>query len=189
MSDGRISPHDAAELAAFFTACAGDLFGYGCVLARGDPAAADDLVQAAFASAGQAWPTLRGMAEEQRRDWLRRTLADIAVGRLRRGAALRDRLPRIEVRSRKVEAGPLEETFSPAALERCWQAITEMPEQQYAVALLRWQLDMKEAEIATVLGITGKTVSTHLHRARRKLLAQLGPDHPVTPGGQDGAPS
>jgi len=63
-------------------------------------------------------------------------------------------------------------------LERCWRIIQEMPERQHAVALLRWRLDMKEAEIAEILGMAETTVSTQLHRARRKLIAQLGPDHP-----------
>jgi hypothetical protein len=34
---GRISPDHAAELTAFFADGAGDLFGYACVLTRGDP--------------------------------------------------------------------------------------------------------------------------------------------------------
>ena len=55
-----------------------------------------------------------------------------------------------------------------------------MPERQHAVALLRWQQDMKESEIAAVLGIAEKSVSVHLHRARRKLIAQLGPDYPFS---------
>jgi DNA-directed RNA polymerase specialized sigma24 family protein len=52
-----------------------------------------------------------------------------------------------------------------------------MPKGQHVVAVLRWQLGMKEAEIATVLGIAESTVSAQLHRARRTLIEQLGPDH------------
>jgi RNA polymerase sigma factor (sigma-70 family) len=72
-------------------------------------------------------------------------------------------------------------------LERCWRIIREMPERQYAIALLRWQPDMKEAEIAAVLGVAEKTVSAQLYRARRKLIAQLGPDHPFTRDDPEGA--
>jgi RNA polymerase sigma-70 factor (sigma-E family) len=86
----------------------------------------------------------------------------------------RDRLPRIEARYRQVPAEPLEQAFSSIALERCWQIIQDMPERQHAVALLRWQLDMKESEIAAVLGMTEKTVSVHLHRARHQLITQDG---------------
>ena len=57
------------------------------------------------------------------------------------------------------------------------------------VAMLRWRLDMKEAEIAAMLGVAPKTVSAQLHRARRKLIAQLGPDHPFSRDDPEGAPS
>ena len=189
MKDGRISPHDAAELAAFFASYASDLFGYACLVTRGDRALSDDLVQAAFEAAGQAWHVLRCLPEERRRSWLRKTLANIAVTGFRREAAFRDRLPRIEVRYRKVEADPLDHAFSLIALERCWRIIQAMPERQHAVALLRWQLDMKEAEIAAALGMTEKTVSTHLNRARRRLITQLGPDHPFSSDDPEGASS
>ena len=63
-----------------------------------------------------------------------------------------------------------------------------MPERQHAVALLRWQQDMKESEIAAALGMAEKTVSAHVHRARRKLIAQLGPDYPFAGDDPEGAP-
>jgi DNA-directed RNA polymerase specialized sigma24 family protein len=49
------------------------------VLTRGDQALAHDLVQAAFEAAAMTWASLRGLADEQRRNWLYRTLANIAV--------------------------------------------------------------------------------------------------------------
>ena len=63
-------------------------------------------------------------------------------------------------------------------LARCFRA---------PIAMLRWQLDMKEAEIAALLGVAEKTVSAQLHRARRKLIMQLGADHPFTRGDGEGA--
>ena len=188
MSDGQISPHEAAELAVCFRTHARDLFGYACMLTRGDQARAENLVQAAFEAAGQAWPVLEYLAEDRRRDWLQRTLANIAVDGFRRETALRDRLPRIEAWSRKIQAdlpgrplrqAPPEQALSSIALERCWRIIQGLPQRQHAVALLRWQLDMKESEIAQVLGIDEKTVSVHLYRVRRKLLLQVGMHSPV----------
>jgi hypothetical protein len=38
--------------------------------------------------------------------------------------------------------------YSSIVLERCWQIIQGRPERQHAVAMLRWQQDMKEGEIA-----------------------------------------
>jgi RNA polymerase sigma-70 factor, ECF subfamily len=181
--DRTITPHDAAELAACFRAHARRLFGFACVLARGDQALADDLVQATFEAAARVWHTLRGLAEDQLRGWLRSTLANIAASGFRREAAFRDRLPQIEERYRDTQADPAEQAPSEPALssivlERCWRIIEAMPKGQHVVAVLRWQLGMKEAEIAAVLGIAESTVSAQLHRARRKLIEQLGPDHP-----------
>jgi RNA polymerase sigma-70 factor (ECF subfamily) len=113
----------------------------------------------------------------------------MAASSFRREAALRERLPRIEVRYRKTPPDPVEQAFSAIVLDRCWRIIQGLPDRQHAVALLRWQLDMKEREIATVLGMDGKTVSAHLHRVRRKLIAQLGPDHPFTRDDPEGASS
>ena len=189
MGDERITPHDADELSRCFAAHARELFGYACVLVRGDRALAEDLVQNTFEAAGRDWRVLGDLAVEQRRQWLRSTLGYIAASGFRREAAFRDRLARIEARYRKTPADPSEQAFSAITLERCWRIIREMPERQHAVALLRWQLDMKEAEIAAVLGIAEGTVSAQLYRARRKLIAQLGPEHPFTRDDPEGASS
>ena len=186
MSEGKISPREAEELAVCFEAQARDLFGHACVLTRGDQALAEDLVQAAFEAAGRSWQVLGDLTEEQRRGWLWRTLANIAVDGFRRERAFRDRLPRIETLYRKIQADPPEQAFSSIALERCWRIIQGLPQRQHALALLRWQLDMKESEIATFLGVDEKTVSVHLHRLRRKLIAQLGPEYPADGGDPEG---
>jgi len=197
VSERQISPREAEELALCFQAQARDLFGYACVVTRGDRALANDLVQAAFEAAGRAWQVLGDLTEEQRRGWLWRTLANIAVDGFRRETAFRDRLPRIEVLHRKTQAdppeqappeqAPPEQALSSITLEQCWRIIQGLPERQHAVALLRWQLDMKESEIATVLGIDEKTVSVHLHKVRRKLIAQFGPDYPFDGDAPEGA--
>lgn len=190
MGDDRFTPDDADELARCFAAHAPRLFGHACVLARGDRAQAEDLVQTTFEAAARAWQTtLRGLAEEQLRAWLWTTLAHITASNFRREAAFRDRLARIEARYRKTPADPSEQAFSSIVLERCWRIIQEMPDRQHAVALLRWRLDMKEAEIAAILGMAETTVSTQLHRARRKLIEQLGPDHPFSRDDPEGGSS
>ena len=189
MSEGKISPHEAQELDVCFRAHARELFGYACAITRGDQALAHDLVQAAFEAAALAWQALRGLAEEQHGGWLRRTLANMAVNGFRREAAFRDRLPRIEALYRKIQVDPLEQAFTSIALERCWRVILSLPEQQHAVALLRWGLGMKEGEIAAVLGMAEKTVRVHLYRVRRKLLRQLGADYPFDNGAPEGGSS
>jgi RNA polymerase sigma-70 factor (ECF subfamily) len=189
VGEERICSRDVNELAACFAAHAGGLFGYACVLARGDRALADDLVQAAFETAAREWGILRCLAEQQRRTWLRTTIANIAVSGFRREAAWRDRLPRIEARYRKAPVDLPAQAFSSIVLERCWQIIQDMPERQHAVAALRWQQGMKQTEIAAALGMTEKTVSVHLARARQRLIAQLGPDYPFTSDDGEGPSS
>ena len=189
MSDDKIPSHDARELADCFAAEARDLFGYACILARGDQALAGELVQRAFEAGCRAWQVMRGLDEEQRCGWLRSTLVTIAVSGFRPEARLLDRLPHLGDCHRKTQAEPVEQAFSPSVLERCWRTIQDLPEWHHAVAMLRWHLDMKEAEIAAALGVAEQTVSGNLDRARRRLMAQLDPDHPDPPGpGDDPAP-
>ena len=189
MSVGRFSPHEAQELEACFRAHARNLFGLACVLARGDRALADDLVQAAFEAAARVLADAARPGRGAAPQLAVPDLANIAVSGFRREAAFRDRLPRIESLYRKIQADPLEQAFSSIMLERCWQVIRGLPERQHAVALLRWGLDMKEAEIAAVLGIAEKTVSVHLSRVRRKLIQQLGGTDPFDGDAPEGASS
>jgi RNA polymerase sigma-70 factor (sigma-E family) len=180
VSDDKIPPHDARELADCFAAHAGDLYGYAGVLARGDRARAGDLVQTAFQAGCRAWQVVRGLDEDQRRGWLRSTLAAIAVSGLRREAPPPDWPPRIEDCDQASRPDPPEQAFAPIVLERCWLVIQHMPERDHAVAVLRWYLDMKDAEIASALGMAESTVGAHLDRARRKLIGELEPDHAGT---------
>jgi RNA polymerase sigma-70 factor (ECF subfamily) len=178
LGEERICPRDADELAVCFEAHAGGLFGYACVLTRGDRALAEDLVQATFEAAARDWAVVRCLAAAQRSAWLRTVVANIAVSGFRREAAWRDRLPRIEARYRTAEVDLPAQAFASIVLERCWKIISDMPGQQHAVALLRWQQGMQQNEIAAALGMAEKTVSVHLTRARRRLIAQLGTDYP-----------
>ena len=199
LGEEKIPPHEAQELASCFDAHARDLFGYACVLVRGDPAVAGDLVQAVFHAASLDWRRLRRMADDERHGWLRAALATMAIGWFRgergedteRGqTSAGDWLPAAEVprgTTRAGQAGQPEQAFSPVTLERCWQVIQSMPEPQHTAALLHWLLDLKEGEIATALGMAEKAVSAHLQRARRKLIAQLGPENSYTGDDPDGA--
>jgi RNA polymerase sigma-70 factor, ECF subfamily len=177
--DDQITPDDADELADCFAACAREIFGHACALARGDREQAGDLVQAAFQAAARAWPGLGHLAEEQRRGWLRAAVENIAVSGQ---TAVRGRPAQIEVRSPSGPAGSGAVAFTEITLERCWQLIGELPERQHPIALMCWQLDMKEAEIAAVLGVAEKSVSETLDRVGRKLIALLGPDGPREAG-------
>jgi RNA polymerase sigma-70 factor (sigma-E family) len=179
-----VSDDKHRELADCFAAEARDLFGYACILTRGNEALAGDLVQGAFEAGYRAWQVVRGLDEPQRCAWLRGTLVTAAVSGFRREATLPERLPHLESCRRKNQAEPVEQAFPPDVLERCWQTIQNLPEWPHAVALLRWHLDMKEAEIAAAVDRAEQTVSADLDRARRRLVPQLEPERraPGDPG-------
>jgi RNA polymerase sigma-70 factor, ECF subfamily len=54
-----------------------------------------------------------------------------------------------------------------------WQAVRQLPAQQRDAVLLVYGEDLSHAEAATVLGCTEKTVSWHLHEARKRLKVKL----------------
>jgi RNA polymerase sigma-70 factor (ECF subfamily) len=189
VGDESITPSDADGLARCFTTHAGAVFGYACALTRGDRARAGDLVQAAFEAAAGAWPVLRDLDEDSQRSWLRRTVANSVVSSLCLQDAFRDRLARIEGRHRKRPGGRGNLAFSPVTLERCGQIIRELPERQHAIALMRWHLDMKQAEIAAVLGVGETTVSTTLHQLGQMLMAPAEPGHDSGESSQEGTAS
>ena len=54
-----------------------------------------------------------------------------------------------------------------------WDEVRRLPDQQRDAVLLVYGEDMSHAEAADVMGCTEKTVSWHLHEARRRLKTAL----------------
>ena len=54
-----------------------------------------------------------------------------------------------------------------------WEAVRALPGQQRDAVLLVYGEDLSHQEAATIMGCTEKTVSWHLHAARRRLKVQL----------------
>jgi RNA polymerase sigma factor (sigma-70 family) len=188
VSAAKIPRDQAGELAECFTRYARGLFGYACVLTRGDQALADDLVQSAFMAAAGQWTTVRGLGEPQRLSWLRTTVGNLAISAFRRNSAFQARFPQLEATYRLPVADTHADALSALALERCWQTMLTLPPQQHLVAVMRWLFAMKNTEIASLLGISGGTVAAHLFQVRAKLRAELGPFDPFGDG-EDGASS
>jgi len=185
MAGDKIPKDHAEEVADCFAAHAQGLFGYACILTRGDRALADDLVQSAFMAAARQWPTMRCLREAQRVRWLQTTVSHQAISMFRRNKALRENLPRLEAAYRAPAPDTHAAAMSGIALERCWRTIQAMPPQQHAVAVMRWLLAMTNTEIAAALGIADGTVAAHLSAVRGKLRTGLGPYDPF--GYQEGA--
>jgi RNA polymerase sigma-70 factor, ECF subfamily len=183
----KIPEDHARELAGCFSRYAEGLFGYACVLTRGDQALAEDLVQSTFMAAAGRWATVRDLNEPQRLTWLRTTIGNQAVSAFRRNSAFRARYLQLEAMYRPPAADTHTDALAAVALDRCWQAILALPPQQYLVAVMRWLYAMKNTEVAAALDIACGTVASHLFRARATLRTELGPFDPFGDD-EDGAP-
>ncbi len=62
--------------------------------------------------------------------------------------------------------------------DRVVEALRTLPEKQAAVIVLRYYLDLSEAEIAETLDIARGSVKSHAHRGLAKLAGLLGEDPP-----------
>jgi RNA polymerase sigma-70 factor (ECF subfamily) len=52
-------------------------------------------------------------------------------------------------------------------------SIMELPESYRTVLVLRYQMDMKNAEIAETLGVSKENIEVRIHRARKALRRVL----------------
>lgn len=177
-SETRIPGRYVAELGCFFAGHDRWLFGHACVRTHGDRELAADLVQDTFEAAARAWAMLRGQAARRQRAWLLSTLAHKNVSDIRRQQALRRRQPDIQARYQPTAADTAAQALNAIALARAQEIIADMPPRQREIALLRWQNQLRMAEIADRLGLAEGTVHAHLHAARRKLIAGLEPYYP-----------
>jgi RNA polymerase sigma-70 factor (ECF subfamily) len=55
-----------------------------------------------------------------------------------------------------------------------WDEVRRLPDQQRDAVLLVYGEDLSHAEAAAILECSEKTVSWHLHEARKRLKAKLG---------------
>jgi RNA polymerase sigma factor (sigma-70 family) len=169
----KLSDDDRDELSGCFTAHAPKLFGYANWLTRGETQLAEDLVQTAFQAAAQNWQVLRTLTEEQRKQRLRTTIRNQSVSAFRHAAISRDHQQDALHQPRPTDTYTM--ALSSIAIKRCWAVIERMPPRQHLVTVMRWREGMKTCEIAEALGIAEGTVSAHLAKARKELIADLEP--------------
>jgi RNA polymerase sigma factor (sigma-70 family) len=130
--------------------------------AFGDRDMAADATDEALVRACERWTTVSAM--ESPEGWVFTVAFNIAKRRLRR-RALESKLTRRTATS--AIDGPAGEL---------WSVVAELPPRQRAAVVLRHVADLKEAEIAQVMGIARGTVSATLRDAYRSLRAQLEPE-------------
>lgn len=168
------------ELAA--RAAAGDAAAFGTLLERhydriyrlawrlvGSRADAEDVAQEVCVKLATAIRGWRGEAEPT--SWLYRIAWNAATDMLRSRRRTRSTDPS-ELAS-LVDAPIAVTPEDRVEGQELWQAVRALPPQQRDAVLLVYGEDMSHGEAAVVMGCSEKTVSWHLHAARKRLKTML----------------
>ncbi len=99
-----------------------------------------------------------------------------------RSALRRRRVQRLHVPDRPAPVAAAEEGgMHRSDRDRILEAVRRLPHKQASVVILRYYLDLSEAEIADTLGMARGSVKSHAHRALNKLQKSLGDDYGEPP--------
>jgi RNA polymerase sigma-70 factor (sigma-E family) len=144
---------DQREFAEFYAAAWDDCLRI-VLVSVGNRQLAEDLVADAFTKAWTSWRKVRGLAEP--RAWIVRGALNAHVSWWRR-------------HRREVALGSHDNTApasqDPALDSSLVAALRRLPVRQREVIALRLLLDLDTVTTAEMLGMSGGTVATHLHRA------------------------
>lgn len=136
-------------------------------LLTGDRHLAEDLVQDGLERAGISWYRIR--RKEDPEGYIRRIVVNRFLNRVR--SLKRERLV-----AELPEIGTLgvEE-----AIDQTWRLLASLPRAQRAVLVLRFYVDLRETEIAAVLGCSVGAVKSNASRGLAKLRAALTEDQRI----------
>jgi RNA polymerase sigma-70 factor (sigma-E family) len=136
-----------------------------------DPSHAEEVVQEAFVRVRLSWWRIR--EPERAAGYLRSTVANLARTGVRRRALGRIREPQ-HARGNRATAPAAEDTAVLNDEHRLVaEALAHLPRRQRECIVLRYYLELSEAEIGRTLGITPGSVKTHAHRALTALGVRL----------------
>ena len=144
---------------------------------------AEDLTQEVFVKVGQSLETFRG--ESQLSTWIYRIATNAALDKLRQPAVRHGGEKLLPVESiaeikadrdiRTGESTPsTEQRIIRSEMNGCIRGIIQtLPEQYRSVIVLSELEDLKDSEIAEILGLTLQAAKVRLHRARARLRKEL----------------
>lgn len=133
-----------------------------------DRGSSEEVVQDAFVQLHLRWRRVRD--PERAVAWLRSAVLNGARSRLRH----------LEVRRRHqpLPSGDQESAediaLAVGTREHLLLALRSLPARQREAVVLRYYLDLSEAQMARAMGISAGSVKTHLHRGLAALQTQLG---------------
>jgi RNA polymerase sigma-70 factor (sigma-E family) len=158
--------HTQAEFERFFENHHRELARQAYLLS-GDRDAAEDITAEALTSAWINWG--RVQAADSPLAYVRRTVANIAAGRIRRAVRDRNLLTRL---GRQLPAQSTPERDIPAVLD-VESALMRLPLRKRQCVVLRYCLDLSEAETAEILQISVGTVKSQTSKGVAELERQL----------------
>jgi RNA polymerase sigma-70 factor (sigma-E family) len=137
-----------------------------------DVGSSEEAVQDAFVSMHRAWDRVRDPS--RRLAYLRSAVLNGARSRMRKRAVRR----RLEPVPPVGESAESAETAALLAEEHreVLAALRKLPTRQRECLMLRYYLDLSEADIAATLGISAGSVKTHTHRGMAALTRALEED-------------
>jgi RNA polymerase sigma-70 factor (sigma-E family) len=159
------TPREAA-LAALFRDHYANLVRLASLLVD-DQGAAEEVVQEAFVGLFRRWDRLDDIQAAP--GYLRTTVVNLARSRLRRRAVRRRHRPEEVPDAPSAELGALARDEERAVLA----AVAGLPRRQRECLVLRYYLDLGQAETAAILGISVGSVKSHTHRGLTTLAAAL----------------
>ena len=132
-----------------------------------DQATAEDVVQEAYLSLHRHWAGLQDPGKAL--TYLRSAVLNRSRSHVRALARAR--------RVRVLHAVPTDSTHETAAhreeTRAVFDAVAALPRRQREVVVLRYYLELTEAEIADTLGVSAGSVKRHAHRALEALTRRL----------------
>ena len=161
---GAVTGRDE-DFRAFVAARSPALLRTAYLLAGGDAALAEDLLQTALTKTYLSWGRIRD--REAREAYVRTTLATTATSWWRRrwhGERPTESLPETALPDGGLEVDER---------DALWRLVLRLPARQRAVLVLRFYEDLSEAETARTLGLSPGTVKSHTSRALSALRRDL----------------
>ena len=132
-----------------------------------DVGSSEEVVQDAFVKMQLGWGRLAD--SERAPAYLRSVVLNGARSRMRRRQVRARHLQAVPPAAPSAEAGALAADDH----DRMVAAVKRLPARQREAVVLRYYLDLSEAEMATTMGISAGSVKTHLHRGLAALHETL----------------
>ena len=135
-----------------------------------DDLLAEEIAQDAFVSLHRKWNDVR---EGRGAAYLRQCVVNGARSALRHHKVEQRYLESTRARGRLHVASAEDEAMSVTGTDELFGRLQRLPDRQREVLVLRYFLDLSEAQIAETLGIAPGSVKAHAHRGLAALRTQM----------------